>query len=642
MVDTKERRKRKRWGDAPEPSTTTTSTTSNGSTMGTAGTGGTGAGGDTAKAKAAALQQSISARLAALKAKKAQTQARVREQVVAAGQASLSKRTFSQSHGAQVVGGEPQNKKAKVYDLDLSITAPTFRKPKAEAEPPKKKINPYLAHMEQDNTENAATATATSNNKNTEGGALIKATSTSTSTAGDGNGNGEGQILLLDNRLAGGQVVKKRRKKELKFVQPGTYIHRAERKREKVANATKSGFVSGRKQGNFFKSAGIANISNNTGNDDTNNADAEADNYYGRTSASTLQDVSSILAKTAPRADVVAESTDGSSKSTGGVVVIPTPDVMEWWDIELLPSKLKKEVVSMERKTAALKTSRRMKFKSITSTDKEPDELTIREKQIAKDKKVLIQKCGEEASIQNSKTWKLIQHPVPVVSPHAPKPAKAPTLHLTKKEMKRQRKLRRAEKQRELQDMQAAGLVAAPEAKLTLSNFMRVLGDQAVLDPSKMEAKVNEQIQARKMKHEKMNAERKLTKEQRAAKRERKLTEDTSSAVSVALFLVKDMSHRYHRTKVDLNAQQSQITGGVLECEVPKLSLVICEGGPKAIKRYIRLMTVRMKWKGEGVLDIGESDDEEMEGGNDDDDDETSEKQKPQKVRFSWWKRCEL
>jgi U4/U6 small nuclear ribonucleoprotein PRP3 len=107
--------------------------------------------------------------------------------------------------------------------------------------------------------------------------------------------------------------------------------------------------------------------------------------------------------------------------------------------------------------------------------------------------------------------------------------------------------------------------------------------------------------------------------------------EDTSASVSVALFLVKDMSHRYHRTKVDLNAQQNKITGGVLECEVPKLSLVICEGGPKAIKRYIRLMTVRMKWKGEGVLDVEESDDEEMEG-NDGDGEE--EKQKPQKVSY--------
>jgi U4/U6 small nuclear ribonucleoprotein PRP3 len=422
--------------------------------------------------------------------------------------------------------------------------------------------------------------------------------------------------------LAG--AAKKRRNKELKFVEPGTYIHRAERKRSKAENAAKSGFLSGRKQGQFLKSAGIANV-----------VPSSDGNYYGRSAAdgdaSALSNVST-LAKHVPRADAVGESLDGSSKSTGGVVVIPAPLVMEWWDLEYLPSKLKKEVVAMEGKAVAMKASQRMKFlKSGDDNGVGTKGPTEQEKKDELEKQALIQRCFEQANIQNSKTWKLIQHPVPVIPPNAPKQAKAPTLHLTKKEMKRQRKLRRAEKQRELQDMQAAGLIPAPDAKLTLSNFMRVLGDQAVLDPSKMEAKVMEQIQARKLKHERMNAERKLTKEQRAEKRERKLTEDTSASVSVALFLVKDMSHRYHRTKVDLNAQQNKITGGVLECEVPKLSLVICEGGPKAVKRYIRLMTVRMKWKGEGVLDVEESDDDETAGM---DGEEGGAKQKPQKVCY--------
>ena len=119
----------------------------------------------------------------------------------------------------------------------------------------------------------------------------------------------------------------------------------------------------------------------------------------------------------------------------------------------------------------------------------------------------------------------------------------------------------------------------------------------------------------------KMNAERKLTKEQRSEKLEKKLTEDVSEAVTVALFLVKDMSHRYHRTKVDLNAQQFKITGGVLECESPKMSLIICEGGPKAIKKYTRLMMVRMKWKGENFLLGEDNDDEDMDEGSNQDED---------------------
>jgi hypothetical protein len=60
-------------------------------------------------------------------------------------------------------------------------------------------------------------------------------------------------------------------------------------------------------------------------------------------------------------------------------------------------------------------------------------------------------------------------------------------------------------------------------------------------------------IQVSKMKHEKMNANRKLMKEQRLAKYARKLGKDRSQGIRVALFYVRDMGHPYHRTKVDLN-----------------------------------------------------------------------------------------
>ena len=48
-----------------------------------------------------------------------------------------------------------------------------------------------------------------------------------------------------------------------------------------------------------------------------------------------------------------------------------------------------------------------------------------------------------------------------------------------------------------------------------MSNLMRVLGNEAVLDPTKVEATVREQMAKRLANHEKMNAERKLTPEQR-------------------------------------------------------------------------------------------------------------------------------
>lgn len=48
-----------------------------------------------------------------------------------------------------------------------------------------------------------------------------------------------------------------------------------------------------------------------------------------------------------------------------------------------------------------------------------------------------------------------------------------------------------------------------------MSNLMRVLGNEAVLDPTKVEATVREQMAKRLANHEKMNAERKLTPEQK-------------------------------------------------------------------------------------------------------------------------------
>ena len=65
---------------------------------------------------------------------------------------------------------------------------------------------------------------------------------------------------------------------------------------------------------------------------------------------------------------------------------------------------------------------------------------------------------------------------------------------------------------------------------------MRVLGDQAVQDPSKVEAMVREQVAARKEKHDQQNEERKLTAEEVREKKIRKLQEDTSVITHVAVF----------------------------------------------------------------------------------------------------------
>ena len=69
-----------------------------------------------------------------------------------------------------------------------------------------------------------------------------------------------------------------------------------------------------------------------------------------------------------------------------------------------------------------------------------------------------------------------------------------------------------------------------------LSNLMRVLGTDAVQDPTKVEKHVRAQMAKRQKAHEQANAARKLTDEQRKEKRIKKLKEDTSDVVHVTMY----------------------------------------------------------------------------------------------------------
>ena len=61
--------------------------------------------------------------------------------------------------------------------------------------------------------------------------------------------------------------------------------------------------------------------------------------------------------------------------------------------------------------------------------------------------------------------------------------------------------------------------------------------------------------------HEQANAERKLTPEERKAKKIKKLQEDTSLGVYVAVYRLRDLSDPAKKFKVDKNAQQFFATG---------------------------------------------------------------------------------
>ena len=61
---------------------------------------------------------------------------------------------------------------------------------------------------------------------------------------------------------------------------------------------------------------------------------------------------------------------------------------------------------------------------------------------------------------------------------------------LTKKEMKKLRRQNRREAWKEKQDKIRLGLVQPDEPKVKMSNLMRVLGNEAIQDPTKVEAHV--------------------------------------------------------------------------------------------------------------------------------------------------------
>jgi U4/U6 small nuclear ribonucleoprotein PRP3 len=188
----------------------------------------------------------------------------------------------------------------------------------------------------------------------------------------------------------------------------------------------------------------------------------------------------------------------------------------------------------------------------------------------------------------------LIQHPVTLAPPQdkfipEPKP-----LMLTVKEQKKLRRQRRMAEMKEEQAKIRLGLVEPPPPKVKKSNMMRVLGEQAVKDPTAVEARVNREIAQRANDHEQANADRALTHEEKLAKLAKQQAGDEAKGVKVVVFRVDDLSSGKHRYQIDINAKQTQLTGIVVLN--PGMNLIVVEGGAHSIKAYKKLMLNRVKW----------------------------------------------
>ena len=141
---------------------------------------------------------------------------------------------------------------------------------------------------------------------------------------------------------------------------------------------------------------------------------------------------------------------------------------------------------------------------------------------------------------------------------------------------------------------------------------MKVLTSDAVQDPTRVEARVRREVAMRKHTHDKMNAERKLTDEQRREKVETKKAEEDKKGIFGAVFKVSTLSDPAHRFKVRKNAEQLALTGLVIFN--PAFSVVYVEGAPKFMRNYKRLMLHRIAWteaaraRGEEEVELAEGD----------------------------------
>jgi len=209
----------------------------------------------------------------------------------------------------------------------------------------------------------------------------------------------------------------------------------------------------------------------------------------------------------------------------------------------------------------------------------------------------------EESEIFMEKITHFVQHPVPLKNEYVENINKMVVpVHRTPKEKKRLRKMKRVEKEKDKQDKVKFGIIPPPLPRITMRNYMQVLGKEAIADPSRVEQQVKTIVQKRQEEHLKRNESNMLTSAQKEAKMKRKHDRDIqNNECRVALFKVDKLAEPHLKFKVDMNAQQYHLGGYCFIADYTMApsdtpNLVLVEGGTRAIKKYKRLMLRRIKW----------------------------------------------
>ena len=187
-----------------------------------------------------------------------------------------------------------------------------------------------------------------------------------------------------------------------------------------------------------------------------------------------------------------------------------------------------------------------------------------------------------------------VQHPVLLEPPSTRLIPEPKAMYLTKTEQAKLRRQRRMENLKEQQAKVRLGLEPPEAPKVKLKNMMMVLGSDAVKDPTAVEARVRKEVAERAAKHNQMNEDRKLTKEEKHEKLEQKITQDEAKGVYLAVFKVDSLANGRHRFKIGKNAEQMGCRGLCLMSRTQ--SLVMIETGAHSLKAYKKLMLNRIDW----------------------------------------------
>lgn len=187
-----------------------------------------------------------------------------------------------------------------------------------------------------------------------------------------------------------------------------------------------------------------------------------------------------------------------------------------------------------------------------------------------------------------------VQHPALLKAPQDQLLLVKKPMPLTSKEQAKLRRMRRAELHKEQQAKIRLGLEPPPPPKVKRGNMMRVMGEQAIADPTAVEMLVEQQIAERENAHMKANEERSLTKEQRMAKLKENQEKDAAKGLQMCVFKVDSLAFGKLRYQIDLNAKQLALTG--ITIFNPTFCLIIVEGGFHSIEKYKKLCLRRIRW----------------------------------------------